>query len=78
VEWKTSEGTRDWYERYILGTKDQLEMLTLAAEEEDMHTLEYVKELENLACDSAFCSLGTWGVGGDREWKYEEVAKRAI
>lgn len=78
VEWKTTEGTKEWYEQYILGTKDQLEMLTLAAEEEGMHTLEYVKELENLACDSTFCGLGTWGIGGEREWKYEEVAKRAI
>ncbi len=78
VDWKTPEGTRDWYERYILGTKDQLEMLGLAAEEEGMHTLEYVKELEKLACDSTFCGLGSWGIGGDREWKYEEVAKRAI
>jgi acyl CoA:acetate/3-ketoacid CoA transferase alpha subunit len=78
VDWKTAEGTKAWYEEYILGTKDQFEMLSLAAEEEGMHPLEYVKELENLACDSAFCSLGSWGIGGGRDWKYEEVAKRAI
>lgn len=78
VDWKTAEGTKAWYERYIEGTKDQLEMLSLAAQEEGMHALEYVKELENLACDSAFYGLGSWGIGGGREWKYEEVAKRAI
>ncbi len=78
VDWKTAEGTRAWYEEYILGTKDQFGMLSLAAEEEGMHPLQYVKELENLACDSTYCGLGSWGVGGGREWKYEEVAKRAI
>ena len=78
VDWKTAEGTKAWYEEFILGTRDQFEMLSLAAEEEGMHPLQYVKELENLACDSAYCGLGSWGVGGGREWKYEEVAKRAI
>lgn len=78
VEWKTEEGTREWYEKYILGTKDHFEMIQLAAEEEGMHVLEYVKRLEYLACDAACFGLGTWGVGGEREWRYEEVAKRAI
>jgi hypothetical protein len=43
-----------------------------------MNAVEYVKRLEQLACDASFYGLGTWGIGGERDWKYEEVAKRAI
>lgn len=76
--WKTPEGTKEWHENYIMGTKDQYEMLALAAEEEGMNILDYVKQLEQLACD-AFCyGAGSWGVGGERDWKYEEVAKRLV
>jgi glutaconate CoA-transferase subunit A len=78
VEWKTAESTREWYERYILGTKDHFEMIQLIAEDEGTNVIEYLKRLEQLACDAAYCGLGSWGIGGDRDWKYEEVAKRAI
>ncbi len=76
--WKTVEGTKEYYEKYILGSKDQYEMLAMAADEEGMNAIDYVKQLEQLACD-AFCyGMGSWGVGGERDWKYEEVAKRLI
>ncbi len=78
VEWKTPESTRAWYEKYILGTKDHYEMIQLVAEEEGMNVLEYMKRLEQLSCDASYFGLGYWGVGGERDWKYEEVAKRAI
>jgi acyl CoA:acetate/3-ketoacid CoA transferase alpha subunit len=76
--WNTAEGTREWYEKYVLGTRNQFEMLAMAAEEEGMLPLEYVKQLEQLACDAFYCGLGSWGVGGERQWQYEEVAKRLI
>jgi acyl CoA:acetate/3-ketoacid CoA transferase alpha subunit len=76
--WNTAEGTKEWYEKYILGTGNQYEMLAMVAEEEGMNALDYVKQLEQLACD-AFCyGMGTWGIGGERGWQYEEVAKRLI
>lgn len=78
IDWKTPEETKAWYEKYILGTRDHFEMLSMAAQEEGMHPLEYVKELEKLAFDSTYYGIGTWGVGGGRDWKYEEVAKRAV
>lgn len=78
IEWKTRESTKEWYEKYILGTKDHYEMIQLIAEEEGMNVLEYMKRLEQLSCDASYFGLGYWGVGGERDWKYEEVAKRAI
>ena len=76
--WKTAEGTKEYYEKYIMGTRNQYEMLAMAAEDEGVNAIDYVKQLEQLACD-AFCyGMGSWGVGGEREWKYEEVAKRLI
>ncbi len=78
IEWKTPEATRNWIDRYIYGTKDVYEMIQLAAEEEGLNVLDYVKRLEQLACDAAFYNIGSWGIGGERDWRYEEVAKRAI
>jgi glutaconate CoA-transferase subunit A len=78
VEWKTAESTRNWIDTYIHGTRDLNEMITLAAQEENMNVLEYVKRLEQLACDAAYYNLGSWGIGGERDWTYEEVAKKAI
>jgi glutaconate CoA-transferase subunit A len=78
VEWKTAEATKAWIEQNIYGTKDHFEMIQLAAEEEGMNVLDYVKHLEQFACAAAYYNLGSWGTGGDRDYKYEEVAKRAI
>lgn len=78
VEWKTPESTKAWVEEYIYGTANHFEMIERAAQEEEINTIEYVKELEQFATSAAYYDLGSWGVGGDRDWKYEEVAKRAI
>ena len=53
-------------------------MIELAAQEEGIDTLEYVKRLERLACAAAYSNIGVWGTGADIDWTYEEVAKRAI
>jgi hypothetical protein len=53
-------------------------MIQLVADEEGMNVLDYVKRLEQFACSAAYFGIGTWGTGGERDWKYEEVAKRAI
>ncbi len=76
--WKTAEGTQDFIDTFIHGSKNVYEMLVMAAELEDMHVLEYVKRLEQLACDATNYGLGSAGVGGEREWQYEEYAKQLI
>lgn len=78
VEWKTPESTKAWVEEYIYGTANHYEMIERAAQEEEMNAIEYVKQLEQFATSAAYYNLGTMGVGADRDWKYEEVAKRAI
>lgn len=78
VDWKTRESTKEWVETNVYGTKNLYEMIQLAAEEEGMNVLDYVKSLEQFACSAAYFGLGVWGTGGERDWKYEEVAKRAI
>ena len=78
VEWKTAEATKNWDEQYIYGTKDHFEMIELAAKEEGMNVLDYVKQLEQFGTSAAYYGIGTWGTGAERDWKYEEVAKRAL
>jgi acyl CoA:acetate/3-ketoacid CoA transferase alpha subunit len=78
VDWKTPEATREWVEKYIYGTENHYQMIELAAQEEGIDTLEYVKRLERLACAAAYSNIGVWGTGADIDWTYEEVAKRAI
>ncbi len=78
VDWKTKESTREWVEKYIYGTRNHYEMIELAAQEEGMNTVEYLKQLEHFAASAAYYGLGSWGTGAERDWKYEEVAKRAI
>jgi len=78
IDWKTAEGTRDWVEKFIYGTRNVYEMMSLAAEAEGMHVLDYVKSLEELACAAAYQNLGVWGTGADIDWTYEEVAKRGV
>lgn len=78
VEWKTPESTKAWVEQYIYGTRNHYEMIELAAKEEGMSVLDYVKQLEQFATSAAYYNLGSWGTGADRDWRYEEVAKRAI
>jgi glutaconate CoA-transferase, subunit A len=78
VDWKTPESTKEWVEKYIYGTANHYEMIELAAQEEGMNTIEYVKQLEQFATSAAYYNLGTMGVGAERDWSYEEVAKRAI
>jgi hypothetical protein len=78
VEWKTAEATKNWVEQYIYGTKDHFEMIELAAKEEGMNVLDYVKQLEQFGTSAAYYGIGTWGTGAERDWKYEEVAKRAL
>lgn len=75
---KTLESSMEWAEKYIYNTRDLNEMICVAAEEEGMNVIDYLKQLEQLACDAAYYNLGSWGIGGDRDWSYEEVAKRAI
>ena len=55
-----SESTRHFYDKYILGTKDHFEMIQIIAEEEGMNVIEYLKQLEQLACDAAYWGLGSW------------------
>ncbi len=76
--WKTPEGTKDFIDKFIYGTKNVYEMLAIAADLEGMHILDYVKRLEELAFDATNYAQGIWGVGGGRDWKYEEYAKRMI
>lgn len=78
VDWKTPESTREWIDTYIYGTKNHYEMIALAAEEEGMNVIEYTKKLEQFAMAAAYYGVGTLGIGAERDWKYEEVAKRAI
>ncbi len=78
VDWKTSEASRAWIDKYIYGTENHFQMIELAAQEQGENVLEYVKRLEQFACSAAYYDLGVWGTGAERDWKYEEVAKRAI
>lgn len=78
VEWSTVEGTKKWIEDYIYGTENHYQMIHEAAKEEGMDVLDYVKQLEKLAASSTNLGMGWKAVGAERDWRYEEIAKKAI